>query len=225
MNENSTLTQNRVHGNMDDAKALIAAGESIAGQYFENNKPQIFRNIVIHKATEIVDDLIKSGQIQTDIYELDAFERSFYQTLAKETTDEESSLEFLNAFLDKTENRNDEVKGQTLLWFFLQEGATPAAIQCLLEAGCDPRYKDNAERNFIHSVIGARMQKKELRLAYLQLMIREGIEVDAKDIEVIHPYLSRSRNTNPASSWNCCCNTVQTPTSRTIEAKLYFTKR
>lgn len=183
MSAHSTLTQALLDGKMDDARALIAAGETVEAQYFQNNKTQIFRNIVRHKAAEIVDVLIKGEQIQTDIYELDTFEYSFYQALARETTEEESSLGFLKAFLHKMENRNDEVKGQTLLGFFLHESAAPAAIQCLIEAGCDVRYKDNAERNFIHHVIGTRMQRNELKLAYLQLLIQEGVEVDAKDIE------------------------------------------
>jgi ankyrin repeat protein len=183
MSAHSTLTQALLDGKMDEARALIAAGETVEAQYFQNNRTQIFRNLVRHKAAEIVDFLIKGGQIQTDIYELDTFEYSFYQALAKETTEEESSLGFLKAFLDKTGNRNDEVKGQTLLGFFLHESAAPAAIQCLIETGCDVRYKDNAERNFIHHVIGTRMQRNELKLAYLQLLIQEGVEVDAKDIE------------------------------------------
>jgi ankyrin repeat protein len=197
MSAQSTLTQALLDGKMDDARAFVAAGETAAGQYFENNKSQIFRHIVRHKAADIVDALIKGGQIQTDIYELDRFEYSLYQSLARETTEEESSLEFLKTFLDKTDNRNDEVKGQPLLGFFLHESAAPAAIQCLIETGCDVRYKDNAERNFIHYVIGTRMQRNELKLAYLQLLIQEGVEVDARDIEGNTPLLAAVKENLP----------------------------
>ena len=179
----NTLTQTLLNGKLDEANALIAAGETVDAQYFHNNRSQIFRNIVLHKATAITDALVKGGQIQTDIYELDTFEFTFFQALAKQTTDEESSLQFLKTFLEKTDNRNDEVKGETLLGFFLEQSATPAAIQCLIEAGFDVRYKDNAERNYIHHVIRIRMQQNELKLAYLQLLIKEGVDVEAKDIE------------------------------------------
>jgi uncharacterized protein len=197
MIEQSALVQALLYGKMDEAKTLVLAGETATGQFFENNKRQIFRNIVLHKASEVTDTLIKAGQIQTDIYELDAFERSFYQALAKDTTDEEGSLEFLKAFLSRTENNNDEVKGQTLLGFFLQEGAAPAAIQCLITSGCDVRYNDNAERNFVHHVILSRMQNKELRLAYLRLLIHEGVEADAKDIEGKTPLMMAIREHQP----------------------------
>jgi ankyrin repeat protein len=197
MSAQSPLTQALLDGKMDDARALIAAGETAAGQYFENNKSQIFRHVVRHKASDIVDVLVKGGQIQTDIYELDTFEYSLYQSLARETKEDESSLEFLKAFLDKTDNRNDEVKGQTLPGFFLHESAAPAAIQCLIKVGFDVRYKDNAERNLIHHVISTRMQRNELKLAYLQLLIQEGVEVDARDIEGNTPLIAAVKENLP----------------------------
>jgi uncharacterized protein len=182
MSEPSQLVMALLNGDMDDASALLAAGETVTGPFFEHNKTRIFRNVVRHGTMEIVEALAENGQIEFDLGALDDFGWSFYEALATETTDAPASLAFLRAFLDRIEDRNAEVRGQTLLGFFLSASAAPVVVRHLIEAGCDVHYSDDADRTFIHHVVSRRMQRNELRLAYLHLLLDEGVAVDARDL-------------------------------------------
>jgi ankyrin repeat protein len=182
MSEQNKLAETILRGNMEEARTLINDGEKLSGQYFENNKSQIFNNILRLKAFDLVDELIKNGTIETDVYEYDSFDKSFFKNIAMELKADDESIAFLKEFMQKIENKNDEVKDLTLLGYFFQQSADPAIIKCLIEEGCDVRYKNNAERNFIYEVANARMQQTEIGLAYLQLLIEAGLDVNEKDI-------------------------------------------
>lgn len=190
MLELNELTQALLDNDIEKSRALIAEGETVEGRYFENNSSVVFTNIVRARAIDIVDALLASGSIEADVYELERFDRTFFEALASGTTEDEPSLAFLAAFLEKTDNLTDEVDGLTLLGFFLDRGAAPRAIECLLEAGFDAAFKDRAERTYLHAVVDKRMQALELKLGYLRLLIDRGVEVDAKDITGTTPLLS-----------------------------------
>ncbi|MBN9298324.1 MAG: ankyrin repeat domain-containing protein [Filimonas sp.] len=169
-------------GKFDEAKTLLANGETLTGQYVENNKSQLFSSVLRHKAFDMVDYFISAGQIQTDIYEMDNFDRSFFKNIAMEMKEEEESIAFLRSFLNKVENKNDEIKDQTLLGYFLETGASPVVIKTLIEVGCDARYKNNAERSFLHTVVNKNMLAEEKGHAYLEVLVGEGLDVNEKDI-------------------------------------------
>ena len=182
MSEQNKLAEAILYGKIDEARLLLNTGEKLSGQYFENNKGQIFSSILRSKAFDLVDTLVKNGTIETDVYEYDSFDKSFFKTIATELKGDDESITFLKEFMQKIDNKNDEVKDQTLLGYCLQQSADPAIIKCLIEEGLDVRYKNNAERNFIYEVVNTRMQNTQKALAYLELLIAEGLDVNEKDI-------------------------------------------
>lgn len=182
MSEQNKLAEAILYGKIDEARLLLNTGEKLSGQYFENNKGQIFSSILRSKAFDLVDTLVKNGTIETDVYEYDSFDKSFFKTIATELKGDDESISFLKEFMQKIENKNDEVKDQTLLGYCLQQSADPTIIKCLIEEGLDVRYKNNAERNFIYEVVNTRMQNTQKALAYLELLIAEGLDVNEKDI-------------------------------------------
>ncbi|MCC9072248.1 ankyrin repeat domain-containing protein [Flavobacterium sp. F-65] len=182
MSEQNKLAEAILYGKIDEARLLLNEGEKLSGHYFENNKGQIFSSILRSKAFDLVDSLVKNGIIETDVYEYDSFDKSFFKTIATELKGDDESISFLKEFMQKIDNKNDEVKDQTLLGYCLEQGADPAIIKCLIEEGCDVRYKNNAERNFIYEVVNKRMQNTQQALAYLELLIAEGLDVNEKDI-------------------------------------------
>lgn len=197
MLELTELTQALLDGDIEKSRALIARGETVEGHYFENNRGVVFANIVRARAIDIVDALVARGSIDADVYELERFDRTFFEALANGTTEEEASLAFLTAFLEKTDNLTDEVDGVTLLGFFLDRGAARGAIECLLGAGFDAAFKDRAERTYLHAVVEKRMQAPEIKLGHLRLLIDQGVEVDAKDITGTTPLLSAVKTGEP----------------------------
>lgn len=182
MSEQNKLAEAILYGKIDEARLLLNEGEKLSGHYFENNKGQIFSSILRSKAFDLVDSLVKNGIIETDVYEYDSFDKSFFKTIATELKGDDESISFLKEFMQKIDNKNDEVKDQTLLGYCLEQGADPTIIKCLIEEGCDVRYKNNAERNFIYEVVNKRMQNTQQALAYLELLIAEGLDVNEKDI-------------------------------------------
>lgn len=182
MSEQNKLAEAILYGKIDEARLLLNTGEKLSGQYFENNKGQIFSSILRSKAFDLVDTLVKNGTIETDVYEYDSFDKSFFKTIATELKGDDESITFLKEFMQKIDNKNDEVKDQTLLGYCLQQSADPTIIKCLIEEGLDVHYKNNAERNFIYEVVNTRMQNTQKALAYLELLIAEGLDVNEKDI-------------------------------------------
>lgn len=169
-------------GNLAEAREKLSNGEMLSGQFVENNKGQLFSSILNYKAFDLVESFIKAGLIQTDIYEYDSFDQSFFSSIARELKNDEESISFLQGFLQKIDSKNDEVKDQTLLGYCLDNGALPVVIKCLVNAGCNARYKNNAERNFAHQVVSKNMLPEEKGIAYLEILLGEGVDINDKDI-------------------------------------------
>jgi len=189
-------------GHFEAAKALLDSGESLSGQYVANNKSQLFSSIIRHKAFDLVPSLVKAGLIGMDIYEYDSFDRTFFADVAQQMKADDASIAFLQDFLQQVDNKNDEIKDQTLLGYFLDKGADPAVIRCLIDAGCDARYKNNAERNFIFQVVNRQMLPEEQGIAYLDVLLKAGAEVNEKDIIGTTPLMAAVHHRKTAyASW------------------------
>ncbi|MEP6930653.1 MAG: ankyrin repeat domain-containing protein [Flavobacterium sp.] len=180
--ENKLLAETILHGKIEEARTLLKDGSTLSGPYFENNKAQIFSSLLRSKAFDLIDILVENGVIETDIYEYDSFDKSFFKSISTDLKGDEESIRFLKNFMQKTQNKNDEVRDLTLLGYFFQQSADPDIVKCLIEEGCDVRYKTNAERNFLYEVTNTKMQPVEKTLAYLELLISEGLDVNEKDI-------------------------------------------
>jgi len=176
-------------GNMDEARALFRNGEKLSGRYVENNKSQILHNILRTKAFDLVDNLIDFGVIETDVYEYDRFDRSIFKNIVMSLQNDESSISFLHDFMKKIRNKNDEVKDQTLLGFCMEEGGDPAIIRCLIDEGCDVRYKNNAEMNLIYGVVNKPMLNTGKGQAYINLLLSHGVDANHRNIEGTTPLM------------------------------------
>lgn len=189
MYETNKVADAIMWGKFDEARELLKAGETLSGNHVQNNKRQIFTCILRGKAFDLIDVLIENGLIETDVYEYDDFDKSFFKTIAAELTNDDDSINFFKNFLEKIQNKNDEVKDQTLLGYCLTAGADPIVIKCLIDAGCDVNYKNNSEGNFIHLVVRENMLNKQRGAAYINLLISEGVNINDKDIIAESPLM------------------------------------
>lgn len=81
-------TQNQIEsflfqGKFDEARECLHNGENFNEQYLKNNFSQIAAKIIEAKEIDFIEKLIKAGFIETDIYELDSFDKSIFNSLTR----------------------------------------------------------------------------------------------------------------------------------------------
>ncbi|SDP72464.1 Ankyrin repeat-containing protein [Mucilaginibacter sp. OK268] len=168
----------------DYAAALesIKNGEKRSKTIFDFNRSQIFDKLLRDKQFEILNYFVKDKTIETDIYEYDSFDKSIFASIIRNLSDESESNDFFRDFMTKFDNINDEVATKTLLSYFFENAAKLEHIKILIEAGCSINFKNNAEENLLHQVINAYSREPELSLAYLSLLIDEGLDINEANI-------------------------------------------
>lgn len=172
------LTSNQ----FDQALELLKNGEKLPKNLDDFKKNQIFDKLLREKQFEILLHFTKDKTIETDIYELENFDRSIFQSILYYLPKDEESIQFFSDFIYKFDNLNDEVNAKTLLGFFLEKGASLEIIKILVEAGCDVDFLNNADENYLHQVIKTNLMKPELSLSYLEFFINEGLDVNHPNI-------------------------------------------
>jgi uncharacterized protein len=197
MAEQNQLTQALKAGELEKAKELISKGERLSDNLDSYQKKSILETIVKKKGFDVIDLFLKDGTIEKDIYEYDSFEGSVFESIIKYLPSNEESIAFLKNFLSNIQSLNSDIKDQTLLGYALEEGADIAIIKCLVDAGCSLDYKNNAEENYLHSVIrnnSLAMRNQNRALEYLRYLIAAGIDVNAPNIVRATPLIAAINN-------------------------------
>jgi ankyrin repeat protein len=170
-------------GKFDEARECLNNGENFNEQYLKNNFSQIAAKIIEAKEIDFIEKLIKAGFVETDIYELDSFDRSVFDSLARSLKDDDESVVFFKELMSKMDNINDEISDQTLLKYFLEKGVPSKIIKTLIEDfGANAQYKNNAEENLIYSVINTYGIETEKIKQYITLLLENGVDLNEKNI-------------------------------------------
>jgi len=170
-------------GKFDEARECLNNGENFNEQYLKNNFSQIAAKIIEAKEIDFIEKLIKAGFVETDIYELDSFDRSVFDSLARSLKDDDESVAFFKELMSKMDNINDEISDQTLLKYFLEKGVPSKIIKTLIEDfGANVQYKNNAEENLIYSVINTYGIETEKIKHYITLLLENGVDLNEKNI-------------------------------------------
>lgn len=176
------LVQYLQSANYTEALTLLTNGEKLPNTLQDFQRQQLLDQLLRAKQFEILQHFVKNKTIETDIYEYDSFNRSIFESIVRYWPDDEESNKFFGDFISQFENINDEVEAKTLLGYFLENGASLEKIKALIATGANVNFKNNAEENFIHQVIKTYPSKPELSLAYLALLIDEGVNSDEPNI-------------------------------------------
>lgn len=176
------LEQLLMQGHFDQALPLLQSGEKLSKNIPEHQKSQILERLFSKEQYELIDQLVESKWIETDVYEFDSFDKSIFGKIIWNLKNDDQALAFFENFISKFENLNDEVEAKTLLGYFLEKGVSVEKIKILIAAGCDVNFTNNAEENFIHQVIRTNLMKPQLSISYLELLIHEGLDVNATNI-------------------------------------------
>ncbi|PWS31568.1 ankyrin repeat domain-containing protein [Pedobacter paludis] len=177
-----TLEQLLNSGHYPEALLQLNNGEKLPKTIQDYAKWQIFDNLFRGDQFEIIDYLIKTKAVETDIYELENFDKSIFQSIIRNLKDSAEGQDFFKSLISKFDNLNDEVGAKTLLGYFFEKGASLQKIKILVDAGCDVNFKNNAEENFIHQVIKTNLMKPDLTCSYIEFLINEGLDVNATNI-------------------------------------------
>jgi ankyrin repeat protein len=189
MYEKNNVAVAILNGNLEEAHELMKNGEQLSGQYVKNNTSRIFEILIDKNAIDLIDLLIVNDFIKTDIYEYDSFENSIFSSIAYLSNSGNVAIKFVNELLKRFKNINDEVNDQTLLGYCLLEGTDPAIIEELIEVGCRVDYKNNANENFIYQVINEYRLSSETGMNYLEILTREGVDINQKNIAGVTPLM------------------------------------
>lgn len=176
------LEQLLMQGHFNEALPRVQSGEKLSKNIPEHQKSQILERLFTNEQYELLNELVASKWIETDVYEFDSFDKSVFGKIVWNLKNDEKALSFFQDFIFKFDNLNDEVEAKTLINYFLEKGTSVEKIKILIDAGCDINFKNNAEENLIHQVIKTNLMKPQLSIAYLELLINEGLDVNAPDI-------------------------------------------
>jgi len=188
-------TQNQIEsflfqGKFDEARTCLNNGEKFNEQYLKNNFSQITAQIIEANEIDFIEKLIEAGFIETDIYELDSFDRSIFASLTQYLKDEEKSISFFKELMSKVDNINDEINDQTLLKYFLEKGCPPKIVKTLIDDfAANTQYKNNAGENLIYSVINTYGLETDKAKEYISLLIENGVAINEKNIAGTTPLI------------------------------------
>jgi len=189
-------TQNQIEnflfqGKFDQARECLNNGENFNEQYLKNNFSQITAKIIEAKEIDFIEKLIKARIIETDIYELDSFDKSIFAPLSLYLKDDEESISFFKELMSKIDNINDEISDQTLLGYFLEKGISPKIIKVLIDDfGANTQYKNNAGENLIFKTLNTYGLDAEKVKEYIKLLLENGVDINEKNIVGTTPLIA-----------------------------------
>jgi ankyrin repeat protein len=198
MPDTTALLQAFRENNFQEAKLLLENDKNLTSDLNEYYHTQILDKIISHKAFDLIPVLISQKLIGTDVYEYDSFKKSIFASIITNLKEDEESIQFLDDLLGQMENLKDEVADQTLLSYAFEEGAELWLVKRFVNAGLDLNYKNNYDTTFLHAAIKNGRIKPEKSLAYVQFLIEEGLDVNAKDIVDKTPLIEAIEFNKPA---------------------------
>jgi len=174
---------------IDDARELLKTEENIPDNLEALANVPVFDILLRAKAFDIIELFIGKGLIESDIYEYDNLERSFFDAAFRILQDDPESIAFMEGLLPKLSSMNDSVRDKTLLGFALEQKANPAIIKALIDGGCYVNTVNNAENTYLHQVAKNYNPDAGLAKQYAQLLIDNGADVNAANIVAETPLM------------------------------------
>jgi ankyrin repeat protein len=168
--------------NLEEAAALIRQGEKIPRDLPGYETRQIFDTLLQAKAYELLMDLANNGSIETDLYEYEKLEGTFFESIFRKMTAAEEHQQFLRDFVSKLDNISDAIQNKTLLELAFVNQAPIETISTLVNAGCNVHYKDNAEAGYLYKIVQEFNIKEEKGLEYLTFLIDQGLDVNEGNV-------------------------------------------
>jgi len=180
---------------IDDARELLKSAENMPDNLEDFRNVPVFDILLRAKAFDIINLFIDRGLIETDVYEYDNLDRSFFDVAFRILGNDDESVKFIEELLPKLSSINDMVGDKTLLGLALAQNADPEIIKALIAGGCDVNTVNNAENTYLHQIANNYIPEAHLVTSYAKLLIDSGADVNAANIVAETPLMvAISRN-------------------------------
>jgi len=168
----------------------LANGEKLPTDLNIQVKAMLIEILIQNKQFEILELFVQQKIIETDIYEYDSFQYSFFDVLFNYRDIDDEINAFFDTFITHFTNINDEIKGETLLSFAFLRGATLSCIQSLVNHGCDINFMNHEDENILHQLVKANAphglsgdEYIQRIYHYINPLAQMGLDVDAPNIK------------------------------------------
>lgn len=182
MPENQLLLDAFRNSNFEEARELLKEESNVPVDLQPFERIQLFDKLIRNKAFDIILLFIRHQLIETDLYEYTSFDHTLLKSIFLNLQQEEEDIIFFDEFLSLLQNLNEPINNQTLLGYALESGVHPVLIKSLIRAGCDTNWVNNAEETYLHQIASNNRITPEIAVILLDLMINEGLDVNAMDI-------------------------------------------
>ncbi|MFS4417786.1 ankyrin repeat domain-containing protein [Maribacter sp. 2307ULW6-5] len=142
----------------------------------------IYDSLLRERAFDVIEALVESGAIEMDIYEHDSFNKTIFMSLVKNLGTDAESLSFLDSFVPRVQNLNDELEGKSFLGLALEHETPIEVVRAMVHHGCDVNIIDRSEGNLVHAIVKKYTRKYDLGLAYLELMYEQGVDLEKANV-------------------------------------------
>ena len=166
----------------EKAKKVISSGGNPFEGMQDYHITDIYDTLVREKAFDVIDALIENGAIEMDIYEYDSFKKTIFMSLIKNLGADEESINYLNDFISRVQSLNDELEGKSLLSLALENEVELEIVKAFVDNGCDVNIIDRSEGNLIHQIVKKHTRAYDKNLAYLQMLLEQGVDLHAANI-------------------------------------------
>lgn len=171
----------------NNAIVALANGEKFASDMHMQTKALMYEILIEAKQFDILHLFVGNKIIETDIYEYDNFDNSFFYALFPFRAIDDEINDFFDVFIGHFTNINDEIKGYTLLSYAFIKSANLRTIQTLINFGCDVNFRNNEDEDIIHQLVKSsegiyNMSSEDyyqLFNQYVEILVNNGLMVDS----------------------------------------------
>ncbi|SEN55020.1 Ankyrin repeat [bacterium A37T11] len=189
-------------------KAIYDYTEEDLIQYLKENfeavpassRDQLVNTVMQRKKWQVLDYMLDEGLIQTELFEYDSFDDKQIQPLIGQTKylNQQELAEYLphfEKFLQALEDMDEELAGQNLLSYALENGLPEEVIAAIIHKDIKLDYHNRAGQNYLHIAVSQRQNRNSgYSFAIAKLLIENGIDVNEHDIEGKTPLYSAIEN-------------------------------
>ena len=169
-----------------DEVALINYLKESAGKLPESEVYRLFQTILQNRFWEALAYAVDNNLVKTDLFEYESINRTPLEYLLKpylsKEEDWEQYLPICNRFLSNIDDINEEIEGQNLLSYAIDNKSSIPIWKALIDAGIRMDYQDRYGLTYLHQFC------KQLRMPppeaeeLVQLLLDAGVDVHAQSV-------------------------------------------
>jgi len=176
--------------NIQELRAYIEAGNRFDN---DSDRRSAISLLLKQNAVDLAYVVFEQYTASLDLFEYSYIGDVFFSIFAStEMPGTEETAGFLITALSKAENLDEPVGNETLMQYFLAQGASPVFVQCLINAGCDLNHQKWDQSTYLHQIIKTTWHiiSEETKLTNFYLLIEGGADIHRKNMDGETPLIT-----------------------------------